>query len=190
MLDKNLLDLVKPQGSLITRQPKLSFPNNKKTEEVLLEFVVRNLAKTVDAFLIHNQVPAIGSIVYCNLALAFEHTGIYVGNNKIVHLNGNGRIEKVSFQKFIERLDGNNLSFSIFCAVDKNGESIGSNKIAERALKMVGLRRDYNVAIDNCHRFTNYCLTGKNSMITSFTMLEEELKLNYGFANWRAIDMS
>ena len=32
------------------------------------------LEKTVDAFLIHSQVPAVGSVLYCNLAFAFEHT--------------------------------------------------------------------------------------------------------------------
>ena len=43
--------------------------------------------KTIDAFFIHNVKPKIGSIVYCNLAIVVEHTGIYVGDGKIVHVN-------------------------------------------------------------------------------------------------------
>ena len=40
--------------------------------------------------------PAIGSMVYCNLGVVAEHSGIYVGRNKIVHLSGDDHIEKVS----------------------------------------------------------------------------------------------
>ena len=48
--------------------------------------------------------PAIGSLVYCNLGVVAEHSGIYVSRNKIVHLSGDGHIEKVSAKKHCERL--------------------------------------------------------------------------------------
>ncbi len=38
--------------------------------------------------------PAIGSVVYCDLVAGFaDHSGIYIGNNEIVHLNGDGWVE-------------------------------------------------------------------------------------------------
>lgn len=40
--------------------------------------------------------PSIGSLVYCNLGVVAEHSGIYVSRNKIVYLSGDGHIEKVS----------------------------------------------------------------------------------------------
>ena len=52
--------------------------------------------------------PAPGTPVYCNLAIVVEHTGIYIGDNEIVHLNGDGNIETVSPQEFLARLDGDN----------------------------------------------------------------------------------
>jgi len=37
-----------------------------------------------------------GSIVYCDLAYALEHTGIYINDKKIIHLDGNGSICQMS----------------------------------------------------------------------------------------------
>ena len=59
-------------------------------------------------------LPTRGSVVYCDLALStVEHTGIYVGDNKIVHLDGSGLIEVVTPEKFLQRLDGWNTAMSI-----------------------------------------------------------------------------
>lgn len=160
-----------------------------------LEGVLKNKVKdwalkTFDSLFIHSQEPAIGSVLYCNLAVALEHTGIYVGDGKIVHLNGNGIIESVSFEEFVKRLEGCNPSVSIFCAVDAKGNSIGNELVAERALEMVGNRKEYNLLMDNCHCFTAYCLTGTKVKFGSFALVQNILRSKYGLANWRAINMS
>lgn len=158
--------------------------------ETLLEDKPREwLEKTVDAFLIHSQVPAVGSVLYCNLCLIAEHTGIYVGDGKVVHLNGNGQIEAVDFRSFMERLEGRNPTISIFCPTDSHGRTIGNKEAAQRALSMVGSRRHYDLLLDNCHCFTYYCLTGKRLDIGSFTVLEELLRKKYDFLRWRAINI-
>lgn len=36
--------------------------------------------------------PLPGSVIICDLMDVVEHSGIYIGNNKIVHLSGSGRI--------------------------------------------------------------------------------------------------
>ena len=159
-------------------------------QEAISSKVTDWAAKTVDAFLIHSQVPKIGSVLYCNLALAFEHTGIYVGGGKVVHLNGDGVVEKVSLKKFMNRLDGVNPSYSIFCATDSDGETIRNREVAERALEMVGHRQTYNLFLGNCHCFTQYCLTGTKVHFGSFGKVEELMRATFGLATWRAIDMS
>ena len=56
-----------------------------------------------------NLEPGVGAPIYCDLGFnTVEHSGIYVGNNEVVHLNGNGQIEKVS-------LDGFRLIKSLVC---------------------------------------------------------------------------
>ena len=42
-------------------------------------------------------------VLYCDLACGFaEHSGIYIGNNQIVELNGGGDIAIVSPKEFID----------------------------------------------------------------------------------------
>ena len=48
-------------------------------------------------YIFRDQVrPKKGSIVYCDLAFFVEHSGVYIGNNKIVHLDGSGYVEVVT----------------------------------------------------------------------------------------------
>ena len=58
----------------------------------LLTKPVLNMAEgIIDAC--RDQVqPEIGSVLYCDLAFGYmEHSGIYIGNRQIVHLNEIGR---------------------------------------------------------------------------------------------------
>ena len=98
-----------------------------------------------------------GCFVYCDLAVIAEHSGVYVGDDKVVHLLGTGEVAMTSPEVFNEGL----LSGSkIFAACD-GYELITSGKAAEVAKKRVGKIRDYNVILDNCHQFTAGCITGK-----------------------------
>ena len=159
----------------------------KPTTDMLIEKKLKEwTVKTIDAFFIHGVRPAVGSVVYCNLAVVAEHTGIYVGRNKIVHLNGNGRIEKVSAESFCERLGGKNPAFTIFCPTDVRGRALGDKMVAEYALNCVGRMVDYNPAFNNCHCFTASCLEGKARFCPSFAALEVLVAAKYGACNWRA----
>lgn len=146
--------------------------------------------KTVDALLVHNIEPAVGSIVYCNLAVAVEHTGIYIGDNRIVHLNGDGLIEAVSPATFCQRLDGRNPSFTIFCPVRGDGKILGDKKTAKRAKEQIRKYISYNVVLNNCHCFTASCLTGKHEYCPSFNLLEKLIMLEYGKYSWRATELN
>ena len=173
----HLGDVVLKNGLIVSGQSK-----DLDIENKLIEWTV----KTFDAFFIHSVRPAIGSIVYCNLAIVAEHTGIYVGRNKIVHLNGNGRIEKVSAEKFCDRLGGNNPAFTIFCPTNSKGKAVGDKLVAEYALRCVGRLVNYNVALNNCHCFTASCLVGRAKVCPSFSDLEMLITEKYGACDWRA----
>jgi cell wall-associated NlpC family hydrolase len=91
-----------------------------------------------------------GTVLYCDLPIG-EHSGIYIGDNQIVHLNGDGDIESVSPKKFLDRLGGNNVfAISIYASCNHNIyiTGVGSSFAAERAKKMIGSRRDYNFLFD------------------------------------------
>lgn len=100
--------------------------------------------------------PKIGSVVYCSLIPSvIEHSGIYVGDNEIIHLNRLGYIEKVSIEKFIEKTP----SITIYVS-SRNGDSVGNIKISDRALSKLGKKLKYNIVNCNCHQFSSSCITG------------------------------
>ena len=133
-----------------------------------------------------NPVP--GTPVYCNLAVVAEHTGIYIGDDKIVHLNGDGHIEIVSPREFVSRLDGLNPAVSIYCA-SRNGKALGKNIIANRARSMVGSTRNYQVVFDNCHQFTCGCISGDfENPCNFFWMVETEIRDKFGSFTWAEWD--
>ena len=105
--------------------------------------------------------PAIGGLVYCDLLTA-SHSGIYVGAGDIVHLDGEGLIIKTSAENFIKRLGGWNPALSIFTFC-KDGDPFGIEPVAEYADRQVGRQVDYNLATNNCHRFTASCLLRKQA---------------------------
>ena len=178
MIEKTLRDIILPD---IFDVP-IGAPC--KINSLIRKKVFREIKSVVGT----NKRPKIGSVLYCNLAFVAEHTGIYVGRGKVVHLDGDGKIEKVSFDKFISRLEGINPTIAICCPVDWKNRPIGDKQVAERALRLVGTYRDYNLIFDNCHKFTYYCLTGKTIPIVMFHTIENALKAKYAFSDWEPID--
>lgn len=126
--------------------------------------------------------PEIGSVLYCDLAFGYmEHSGIYVGNNQIVHLNGRGNIETVSPRRFLDGGSGVHIYVSCY-----NTIAVGDQSTAERAKNWVGHSRDYNFVLDNCHQFSAGCLTGNFNNSSNFLwMLKDEAKNRLMANTWR-----
>ena len=154
--------------------------------------IPRPVLDPMELLMKHGQ-PKPGTPVYCKLARLVEHTGIYVGNNEIVHLDGDGGIEIVSPQEFVARLDGwnplLNLSVSIYYAADTEGKALGKTSIANRARSKVGGTRNYQWLLDNCHQFTCGCISGNfENSCNFFCMVESEIKDKLGTFSWAVWD--
>lgn len=130
--------------------------------------------------------PEIGSVLYCDLAFGYmEHSGIYIGNEEIVHLSGDGNIEIVSPKQFID--GGTAVSILVSCR-DEN--AVGSVQVASRAKAMVGRSRNYNFLTDNCHQFSAGCLTGDfDKQINFLWMLKDESAKKLNSNTWRNWDI-
>ncbi len=135
--------------------------------------------------IIFNIKPEVGSVVYCELLRYGEHTGIYVGNNKIIHLDGSGKIERVSPKQFVSRLNGYNPTSTIYVSCN-NFEAVGSNIVAQKAILQLNTQRKYNLLFNNCHRFTASCLIDNfESVGNSFSALEIIIKIKLGSTGWK-----
>ena len=134
--------------------------------------------------------PKVGSVVHCGLfANKIDHSGIYIGYNKIAHLDGSGKIEAVTPKVFLNRLGGLNMAISIYVSC-KDGKPIGSRVVAEHAKRKIGKRVKYNLVNNNCHIFSSGCLTGKfDNNDGFFSELEETTERILGSNEWRVWDI-
>ena len=148
--------------------------------------VTRSATKTiVEEFFGTQCVLRPGSIVACDLALgALDHTGIYIGRNRIVERNGDGNIKKVSIDEFINSSTSRTgVTLYAACA---NGKVIASSEIANRARKAVGADPGYHIYSKNCHRLTAYLATGTRHDITFFSELASVLDKKYPGLEWKS----
>ncbi|MCY1292642.1 hypothetical protein D9M69_464860 [compost metagenome] len=125
-----------------------------------------------------------GCIVACDLAGALDHTGIYVGRNRIVERNGDGSIKKTSVHDFMNSSAlRSGINLYVACA---KGKIISSPAISRRAREMVDRRHGYDLIHENCHRFSVYCATGRWQRITTFSKLTDILESEFGEITWRS----
>ena len=143
--------------------------------------------------------PRIGSVVKIALKCGADHTGIYIGNNQIVevaNINDVATVRIVSAEEFIEGMDCfTRLGTFIYvaCKQDQNGNCIamGSKDIAVRAKVAVGQTSIYSLLFNNCHMFTQYCITGEKNDCSPF-LAGVEVALDNKFIehdNERLLDM-
>ncbi|MGL5192312.1 MAG: lecithin retinol acyltransferase family protein [Chroococcales cyanobacterium] len=135
--------------------------------------------------------PICGSIVYCNLKLGpstFEHSGIYIGNGKIVELQGKkhgGGIVAVDRYGFIEGISDSQRIIWVAC-YGEGSKPIGDKLVAQRAEAEVGNTKTYHLLRNNCHRFTSGCITGNfNNNDTLFVKLRDTVRHKWGNHTWR-----
>ncbi len=130
--------------------------------------------------------PERGSILYTDLLFGtMEHSGIYIGDNKIVELNSNGVISIVTPQEFIS--GGTGINIYVSCV---DTDAVGSEPTAQRAEQMIGTKKDYHFIVDNCHIFSSGCITGDfDNNETFLWMLQQNAKEYLNANTWRIWDV-
>lgn len=140
----------------------------------------------VDNVLATTVTPVPGSVIYCGLAMNMvEHSGIYIGNGKIVHLQGDGKITAVSRAEFLERLDGYNVAITTYVS-SRGGKAVGSKAVAAKAKAWIGDTRDYNLITNNCHRFSSECIDYEAELKTTLTGLKATAEGHLNCNQWLA----
>jgi hypothetical protein len=119
--------------------------------------------------------PEVGSIVCCGLGGVLDHTGIYIGDNTIVELSGNGLVKAVSMQRFLFERSGKH----IYIACDSNAEPLINDLVAQKASEQIFNYYEYDVIKNNCHRFIWQCFEQGNSELTTFKALSHKIARYY-----------
>ena len=125
-----------------------------------------------DMFATGNRVkPSRGAVVCCGIGGVLEHTGIWLGENTVVELDGKGLIKALSSQRFLAERSGK----QIFIACDSNGVPLADERVAEIAEQQIFQYRDYHLINNNCHRFIWDCFTREDIALYSFKSLNNIL---------------
>jgi len=165
-------EVLKSPSSRIPPIVPTTFPKNPMEE--LFDSPHRKKETIFDKFK-ENVEPGIGALVYCEL-FKMEHSGIYLGNNRIAQLSGKGNIEVVSPSRFTDNIT--TIDTDIFIPVNRDGEPITCYEAAINAEKMIGSKRPYNLILDNCHQFSSGCITGDFENSDNFLVFTKDTFYN------------
>ncbi|MBV7315523.1 hypothetical protein [Shewanella sp. NIFS-20-20] len=128
-----------------------------------------------------------GAIVCCHVFGVIEHSGIYVGDDCIVELQGTGLIRPISMARFLQGRTGE----YIFVATNSIGQILVEPRAIDAAIAAIYHYRHYHLLNDNCHRFVWYCLSGQQRRVIDFDELNLLLAQRFGHAiEWRRMDTS
>jgi len=135
------------------------------------------------------EYPPVGSVVYRNMKMV-EHSGVYVGGGLFAYKDKTGEVVARELGGFL----GSSAS-NLFVSADNAGEPVGLLDIAGRAKSCVGKKDNhgtfdtcddgsYDLVLNNCHIFTNYCITGKRNKDTGLSELKETAKRRASMTKW------
>lgn len=130
--------------------------------KAVIPFGLKSLKYFVDSTFRDKVIPVPGSVVYCDLWVAVEHSGIYVGDGDISNIVVDGLAESTvsrsSPQSFTSK---STLGRKIYVSCDSHG-AVGHKSVARGANAHVGQRAFYGLVFKNCHQFSTKCVNYAN----------------------------
>ena len=108
-------------------------------------------------------VPVPGSVLYCDLWVAVEHSGIYVGDGAISNIVVDGVAESTVCRSSPESFTSKSvLGRKIYVSCNSTG-AVGHAVVARCADAQVGERAFYGLVIKNCHQFSTRCVNARGA---------------------------
>jgi uncharacterized protein with von Willebrand factor type A (vWA) domain len=149
----------------------LSFLSKLNPFASLIPTGIKAIKYFMDSTLREKVTPVAGSVLYCDLWVAVEHSGIYVGDGNISNIEVEGMAEsavrRCSPASFTSK---STLGQKIYVSCNKYG-AVGDDNVADYANDQVGERSFYGLVLKNCHQFSQKCVE-KSSQLTNTSWLE------------------
>jgi uncharacterized protein with von Willebrand factor type A (vWA) domain len=102
--------------------------------------------------------PVPGSVLYADLWVAVEHSGIYLGDGQISNIEvegfAEGAVRRCGPPSFVSK---SKLGKKIYVSCNSQG-AVGHDDVATGADNHVGERSFYGLVIKNCHQFSEKCV--------------------------------
>ena len=143
--------------------------------DLLGKLLFKPLKYFVDSTFRDKVTPVLGSALYCDLWLAVEHSGIYVGNGQISNIVVDGMAESsVCLSDAYDFTTKSVLGRKIYVSCDSHG-AVGHDAVASRAASHVGERSFYGLVIKNCHQFSTRCVNHVGTAAQTSSLLGRAL---------------
>lgn len=123
-----------------------------------------------------------GSVLYCDLWLGAEHSGIYAGEGEIVNIEvtdvAEGTVNRCGPASFTSK---SKLGRKIYVSCDSDG-AVGCEVVADKAVSHIGDRGFYGLVFANCHVFSARCVKHSpqsrgsswfNSLLSTMNIIDE-----------------
>jgi len=137
----------------------------------------------VDSTFRDKVVPVPGSVLYCDLWVAVEHSGIYVGDGDISNIVVDGMAESTVCRSGPESFTSKSvLGRKIYVSCNDAG-AVGHRSVARYAHAQVGERSFYGLVIKNCHQFSTRCVNVRGDYEDE-PGLWEKLRAQIGLETW------
>lgn len=131
----------------------------------------------VDSSFRDKVLPVPGSVLYCDLWVAVEHSGIYVGDEEIANIVVDGLAESTVCRSSPESFTSKSvLGRKIYVSCDSDG-AVGHATVARGAHGHVGERAFYGLVIKNCHQFSTRCVNYAGRDVGSDSLLDMAFSL-------------
>lgn len=136
----------------------------------------------IDSQFRDHAIPVAGSVVYSDLWVGAEHSGIYVGDRQISNIVVTDVAE--SYVRLSDPRDFTSKSImgrKIYVSCDRRG-AVGHDDVAVGAISHVGERSFYGLIFKNCHTFSKKCVNyapiqAKNIAKAMFTPITKDKNL-------------
>ena len=144
--------------SLVTNLAKSAVSGFNLIKTAGISLGIKSIKYFIDSTFRDHAQPVPGSVLYCDLWVAVEHSGIYVGDGQISNIVVDGAamasVERCGPQSFTSK---STLGGKIYVSCDKHG-AVGHPWVARGADAHVGERSFYGLVIKNCHEFSTKCV--------------------------------
>ena len=131
-----------------------------KVEEIAIKSLIKRIKFWIDDSFREKVVPVAGSVVYSDLYVGIEHSGIYIGDKKISNivvdslLKANSTVRISNPENFTNK---GKLYNKIYVSSNNLG-AVGNQDISNGAMKHLGEKNFYGLFFNNCHEFSEKCV--------------------------------
>lgn len=151
---------------------------------VFQSICMKSVKYLIDSKIRQHVTPVPGSVLYCDLWVAVEHSGIYVGDGKISNIVVDGIAESsVSYSSAADFTSKSILGRKIYVSCNKDG-AVGNSKVAHGADNHIGERVLYGYFLKNCHQFSTKCINYTDQAPEQIGLTEKTFSFVPPLATW------